>query len=366
MLNPPPAQRALILLDHDPQTFWQAVQLYLSFVDTSDLAAGLRASVASLDAENRSQLALFIAGPDAGWQQLSSPQALNAEIARISTHPTFKASVEKFLRANPRAVGQLSSRLLQELVAVAESPQLASQSVDSDFLFPQNDRSGVRGTRRVRFAAPGWILPLGAFFFGSIITAFVISWLFGRASPGMQTVVTPVYLSTAKPIRSSAQRGAPGADYALPAQSIGQPIGSAPAPGAGSTLGDAHSLLRAGRKGPASSAPLKAATPALAAGGATAGAALQSPAPSGLTPAPDPSETPFTVEPENQTFVAVPRSSPAAAASMDPSALILTGPTPESVHSPGAPSVSPAPTATPVIKTTRKRIRLGYRCAKCH
>lgn len=374
--NSPPAQRALMLLDHDPQSFWHALEFYFRFADPSDVATGLRGSVPSLDAENRSQLALFIAGPEAGSQPAqSSPQALNSEIARVSKQTGFKASVEAFLRANPRAIAQLSSRLLQDLLEVAENPHAVAglQRPDghSGFIFGENDRPSSGRKRGMLFELPSWALPLGAFFIGSIITALVISSLFGRSRPASQTVVSPVYFATARPAGSPQRVTAPSGYYGVPPQAMTQQIGTTAPPvigpplnnivGSGAPVFDRRSnrAPQAMRRGAAATGAGKsAARPSAASAGAeTVARALTA---SGTSkPAPAASETPLTVQPEDQTFVAVPQPSPAPVSSLSPSELMLAIPTP----APAA-VASPAPTATPTPKG-RKRIRLGYRCAKC-
>lgn len=374
--NSPPAQRALMLLDHDPQEFWHALEFYLRFADPSDVATGLRGSVPSLNAENRSQLALFIGGPQAGSQlPESSSHALNSEIERVCRQPGFKASVEAFLKANPRAVAQLSSRLLQDLLEVAEDPHAGAgperRDGHSAFVFGENDHPGSGMKRRIRFDIPSWALPLGAFFVGSIITALVISSLFGRNRPASQPVVAPVYFATAAPVGAARPVIVPNG-YGAPPQTMTQQMSVTPPPAIGQPLNNivgsgapnfdrqsnrSSGALRRGvpPQGAGKTAAMRNASP----GSRTASGAPAAPNDSKATPAA--TETPLTVEPENQTFVAVPQPSPAPVSSLSPSELMLAIPTPESVKSPAA-SASPAPTPTP---RGRKRIRLGYRCAKC-
>jgi len=376
--NSPPAQRVLMLLDHDPQQFWHALEFYLRFADPSDVATGLRGSVPSLNAENRSQLALFIGGPQAESQQPeSSSQALNSEIERVCRQPGFKASVEAFLRANPRAVAQLSSRLLQDLLEVAEKP-LAGAGAErreghSAFVFGENDHPGSGMNRRIRFDVPSWALPLGAFFVGSIITALVISSLFGRNRPASQPVVAPVYFATAAPVGAARRVIVPNG-YGAPPQTMTQQMGLTPPPAISESLNNivgsgapnfdrqtnrSSQALRGGvpPKGEAKSAATRSGLPS----SRTASSPPASLAPNESKAVPAANETPLSVEPENQTFVAVPQPSPAPVSSLSPSELMLAIPTPESVKSP-VPAASPAPTPT---AKGRKGIRFGYHCAKC-
>ncbi len=374
--NSPPAQRALMLLNHDPPSFWQALHSYLRSAGPNDVAAALRASVSSLDAENRSQLALFISGHEGSSSQelASSREALTPKIERLSTHPGFKASVEDFLRANPRAVAQLSSRLLQDLLVAAENPQIAEDSRrangSGEWLFPDNDHRGAAAKGSLRFTLPSWVLPLGAFFIGSIVTALVINSLFGRRS-ATQTLVAPLYLATASPGQSPAQRLRPS-EYSLPARGATQQFATAPplpsgplrdfvGSGAGSFEQYSNGQFKRSQKqGKGPDGPQAISTGQN--GSPQPGVVTGSPAPNRSSPQPAAAETPYSVAPEDQTFVSVPHPSPAAAASLNPSNLLLVVPTPQP---PPPPTASPAPTPTPVPKSARIRIRLGYHCAKC-